>query len=177
MYDLSLKFWDVDVLVVLIEAQDWDGIMERSSFAYAFSLVEALMSLRGFHKDETIYAIPLDVVDLFLAAVHGGWRWWSVGAAISPLVITRDSLAHGGFYDNCLVDRVLCVLMAHVELMARRWILMCCMCVGGSASHTEGVIAAMGVWHCYRIRKSELAMARKQKKSYGLMGRRLMGFA
>ncbi|GKA57765.1 hypothetical protein Tco_0756953 [Tanacetum coccineum] len=39
-------------------------------------------------------AISLDDVDLFVAAIHGVWRWWSVGTTISPLVIIGDSLAH-----------------------------------------------------------------------------------
>ncbi|GJR35939.1 hypothetical protein Tco_1211623 [Tanacetum coccineum] len=65
MYDLSLKLWDGDadliynlnpliVSVVLIEAQYWVGMMERFSFAYVFSLAEDVMTLHGFHKDETI---------------------------------------------------------------------------------------------------------------------------
>ncbi|GJU33852.1 hypothetical protein Tco_1182206 [Tanacetum coccineum] len=76
------------VSVVLIEAQYWVGMMERFSFAYAFSLAEAVMTVHGFHKDETIcilagrpimIAAMTDVsslicdIDVWIADMYLGW--------------------------------------------------------------------------------------------------------
>ncbi|GJX87299.1 hypothetical protein Tco_0339313, partial [Tanacetum coccineum] len=67
--DLIYNLNPLIVLVVLIEAQYWVGMMERFSFAYAFSLVEAVMTLHGFHKDETICDIEAWIGDMYL-----GWE-------------------------------------------------------------------------------------------------------
>nr|GEX04160.1 protein prenyltransferase alpha subunit repeat-containing protein 1 [Tanacetum cinerariifolium] len=164
--------------------KDRDSIMERFSFAYAFSLVETLMSLYGFHKDETICILAgRPIVDAAMANVsflicllHLDQKLFRSMSSISSLppymvggVGGRDGEKHrekkrekgwvcvcGGFYDNCLMDRMLCVLIAYVELMAR--------------SQTERVIAAMDVWHIYRMLKSDPAMVRKQTKELWAYG-------
>ncbi|GKB85118.1 hypothetical protein Tco_0957390 [Tanacetum coccineum] len=59
-------------------------------------------------------AISLDAVDFFVVAVHGGWRWWSVGAAISPMVITRDSLAH------VRIAYIVCFFLSYVLISVSR---------------------------------------------------------
>nr|GEV75286.1 hypothetical protein [Tanacetum cinerariifolium] len=49
-------------------------MMERFNFVYAFSLAEAVMTLHGFHKDETICDIDVWIADgnCYLKS-HGGY--------------------------------------------------------------------------------------------------------
>ncbi|GKC95178.1 hypothetical protein Tco_1160620 [Tanacetum coccineum] len=107
---------------------------------------------------------------LSLSAVQGGWRCGRLVAAISThwllLVAIQIVTFYGIAYEiDCFSSSsyVLISVSREGEKHRKR--------KGGSSTpvswlgnHTEGVIAAMDVWHSYRIRKSEPTMARKQKK-------------